>query len=62
MGAIRASEVKQLFLNTKPGRLELGGCNKPFKKKLDSIYFIHCTAVYKLAEVPGVVRGILKNE
>ena len=32
MGAIRASEVKQLFLNTKPGRLELGGCNKPFKK------------------------------
>jgi len=41
---------------------ELGGCNKPFNKNLDSIYFIHCTGVYKLAEVPGVVRGILKVE
>ena len=60
MGAIRASEVKQLFLNAKPGRLEL--VINHLKKKLDSIYFIHCTAVYKLAEVPGVVRGILKVE
>ena len=32
---------------------------------LDLIYFIYCTAVsfyYKLAEVPGVARGILKIE
>ena len=29
MGAIRDSEVKQLFLNAKPGRLEFGG-RRPF--------------------------------
>ena len=69
MGAIRASEVKQLFVYAKPRRLEFWVSKRPFLFfYLDLIYFIHCTAVlwsffyYKLAEVPGVARGILKME
>jgi len=47
MGAIRDSEVKQIFLNAKPRRLEFGGSRRPFFVyfNLDLIYFIHCTAV-----------------
>jgi len=30
MGAIRDSEVKQLFLNAKPRKLEFGGSKRPF--------------------------------
>ena len=30
MGPIRDSEVKQLFLNAKPQRLEFGGSKRPF--------------------------------
>ena len=30
MGAIRDSEVKQLFLNVNPRRLEFGGNKRPF--------------------------------
>ena len=30
MGAIRDSEVKQLFLNAKPRRLEFGGSKRTF--------------------------------
>ena len=47
MGAFRDNEVKQLFLNAKPRRLEFGG---------------RVSSYDKLAEVPGVARGILKIE
>jgi len=50
MGASRASEVKQLFLNAKPRRLEFGGSKRPF--------FCNFSFYYKLAEVPGVALGI----
>ena len=33
MGAIRDSEVKQLFLNAKPQRLKFGGSKRTFLKK-----------------------------
>ena len=45
MDAIRESEVKQLLLNAKPRRLEVGGSQRQFFFNLDLIYFIHCTAV-----------------
>ena len=47
VGAIRDSEVNQLSLIAKPQRLEFGSSNRPFFVffSLDSIYFIHCTAV-----------------
>ena len=48
MGAIRDSEVKTLFLNAKPRRLEFGGNKRPvfsFFFNLDLINFFHCTAV-----------------
>ena len=35
ISAIRQSEVKQLFLNAKPRKLEFGGSERPF---LDFIY------------------------
>ena len=50
IGAIRDSEVKQLFLNAKPQRLEFGGSKRPF--------FCNFSFYYKLAEVPGVALGI----
>ena len=45
MGAIGDNEVKQLFLNAKPRRLEFEGSKRPLFFNLDLIYFIHCTAV-----------------
>ena len=46
IGAIRDSEIQQLFLNAKsvPRRLEFGHRKRPFFY-LDLIYFIQCTAV-----------------
>ena len=43
IGAIRDSEVKHLFLNAKPRRVEFGGSKRPFFLNLDLVYFIHCT-------------------
>ena len=67
VGAIRDSEVKQLSLIAKPQRLEFGGSKRPF-----FVFFLvwiqftlfiappfsNLSFNYKLAEVPGVARGI----
>ena len=44
MGAIRDSEIKQLFLNAKPvpRRLEFGGSKRPvFLFRFNSLYSLH---------------------
>ena len=56
MAAIRDSQVKQLFLNAKPRRLEFFN----FEFLIIAAPSCNLTFYYKLAEVPGVTRGILK--
>ena len=62
------SEVKQLFLNAKPRRFKFGGSKIPifffFLFGFFLLYpyiappFCNLSFYYKLAEVPGVARGI----
>ena len=69
MGAIRDSEVRQLFLMPSHEGLNLEVVKTIFFN-LDFIYFIHSLHrrfviflfITKLAEVPGVACGILKIE
>ena len=43
MGAIKDSEVKELFLNAKPRRLEFGGSKRPFFLfGFNLLYSLHC--------------------
>ena len=61
------SEVKQLFLNAKPRRFKFGGSKRPIFFFLFGFFllypyiappFCNLSFYYKLAEVPGVARGI----
>ena len=62
MGAIRDSEVKQLFLNAKLRRLEFGGSKRTFLLNFgfNLLYSFNLSFYYKLDEVPGVAHGNLK--
>ena len=73
IGAVRDSEVKQLFLNAKPRRIEFGESKRPFFNFFISIEFTFFIAppfcnlsfYYKQAdgaEVPGVNHEFKKIE